>query len=223
MNTDTCLIRDHYARLFEQYGDAPEASQWASRESQYSRFKILSEVIDMRQSVVADVGCGPGQLYAFLRAADFRGAYTGYDVVPGVIAHARRKYPEATFEVRDVAEEGLAAPCDVACISGVFNNRRTANWEFFTRVCGRVFPGVRRVLAFNLLSTYVDHFSPDLWYVDPGRVFSYCKETLSPCVVLRHDYEVRAGVMPFEFSVYVYRTPHTPRKNCFQEGAQSTG
>ncbi len=50
---------------------------------------------------VADVGCGPGQVSAFLAAA---GAdVTGFDLAPGMVAEARAAYPQLTFEVADLA------------------------------------------------------------------------------------------------------------------------
>ncbi|MEI2638270.1 MAG: hypothetical protein V9F03_04650 [Microthrixaceae bacterium] len=35
-------------------------------------------------------------------------------------------------------------------------------------------------LAFNSLSRYVDFFTEGLGYFDPGEVFKFCKENLSP-------------------------------------------
>ena len=64
-----------------------------------------------------------------------------------------------------------------------------------------------KALAFNNLSAYVDFFEPHLYYVAPEQVFRFCKEQLSPRVITRHDYEVRPGVLPYEFTTYVYASP----------------
>ena len=49
---------------------------------------------------VADVGCGPGQITFHLAAA---GAdVTGFDLSPGMVAEARHRFPELTFEVADL-------------------------------------------------------------------------------------------------------------------------
>ncbi len=49
---------------------------------------------------VADVGCGPGQVTAHLALA---GAdVTGFDLAPGMVEEARRRFPELPFEVGDL-------------------------------------------------------------------------------------------------------------------------
>ena len=100
---------------------------------------------------------------------------------------------------------------DYAIISGVFNNRVTDNWAFLTGALRLLFPHVRRGLAFNALSAYVDFQDEGLYYADPEAVFRFCKESLSPAVNLRHDYEVKPGVVPFEFTTQVFRCAHPPR------------
>lgn len=49
---------------------------------------------------IADVGCGPGQLTAFLSALG--AVATGVDLSPGMISQARARYPELSFEVGDL-------------------------------------------------------------------------------------------------------------------------
>lgn len=55
---------------------------------------------------VADAGCGPGQVAFHLAAA---GAdVTGFDLAPGMVAEARRRFPELPFDVADLT--ALPAP-----------------------------------------------------------------------------------------------------------------
>lgn len=49
---------------------------------------------------VADVGCGPGQVTAYLAAA--AAAATGFDLSPGMIQQARTEHPGVAFEVGDL-------------------------------------------------------------------------------------------------------------------------
>jgi uncharacterized protein YceH (UPF0502 family)/SAM-dependent methyltransferase len=49
---------------------------------------------------VADVGCGPGQVTAYLAGA--RADVTGFDLSPGMIDRARAEHPALTFEVADL-------------------------------------------------------------------------------------------------------------------------
>jgi SAM-dependent methyltransferase len=173
--------------------------------------EILCKVGDLQGARILDFGCGTGVLLEHLRALGFSGEYIGYDLAPEVVQVARNKFPGVCFEVRDILADGVLESFDYILISGVFNNRIVDNWAMFTGVLKCLFPHARRALAFNALSTYVDYFDPMLYYFSPESVFRFCKEQLSPLVTLHHDYEVRLGVVPYEFTVYIYSSPITPR------------
>lgn len=209
---DLARLRAHYDTLARTHGYAPEAVQMTSLATQEQRLRILAEAVREADASVLDFGCGTGHLCALLRR-DFgwTGQYTGYDLAPSTLALARAAHPEAQFEERDILQQGVGGEFDYVLVSGTFNNRLQDNWAFMTRALETLFPHVRRALVFNLLSAYVDYTDAGLWYADPGAVFRWCKERLSPAVVLRHDYEVKPGVLPFEFTVEVRRSMHAPR------------
>ena len=210
---DLALLNQHYSMLLEQHGDTPQGVQWKDAETQERRMAVLAEVGDLRAAKVLDFGCGTGHLLAFLRdRAGFTGEYVGYDLAAGMVAAARAKYPGVRFEQRDVLETGVPEEFDYVLINGLFNNRVRDNWGLMTSLLRCLFARTRKALAFNALSTHVDYFEPGLFYVSPQAVFGYCKEHLSPCVTLRHDYQIKRGVVPFEFSVYVYQSDVPPRK-----------
>jgi hypothetical protein len=68
---------------------------------------LLERLVDLANGgPIADAGCGPGQVAFHLAAA---GAdVTGFDLAPGMVAEARRRFPELTFEVGDLT--ALPAP-----------------------------------------------------------------------------------------------------------------
>jgi len=49
---------------------------------------------------VVELGCGPGHVTAYL--ADAGADATGIDLSPGMVAEARRRYPDGTYEVGDL-------------------------------------------------------------------------------------------------------------------------
>lgn len=55
---------------------------------------------------VADVGCGPGHVTAFLRDLDV--AAFGIDLSPGMVEVARQDHPDARFEVGSMTDLDLA-------------------------------------------------------------------------------------------------------------------
>lgn len=202
----------HYDGLASEYGDAPETAHWSTRASQARRFAILAQVVESQTAKILDAGCGTGALLDFLsEERGFEGEYVGIDLAEGPLAVARKKYPTARFERRNLLDDTWAEQFDYVLASGTFNNRLSANWEYMAKGLAALYGHTGRALAFNALSTYVDWMEDDLWYVDPERVFEYCKTHLTPRVAIRHDYEVKPGVVPYEFSIYAYRTQQTPR------------
>lgn len=211
--SDLSRLTQFYSKLLEEHGDSPQAVQHKDRQSQELRMKILAEVGDLRLAKILDFGCGAGHLLAFMREnLGFAGEYVGYDLSAELVRVAQGKFPQSRFEQRDILAQGVPEDFDYVVINGVFNNVVSDNWGLMTELLGRLFPRTRKALAFNALSTYVDFLNPGNFYVSPEKIFRFCKERLSPCVTLRHDYLTRPGVVPFEFTVYVYRTDVEPRK-----------
>jgi cyclopropane fatty-acyl-phospholipid synthase-like methyltransferase len=200
-------LEAHYSQLVRAHGDAPASAQWSDRPSQEARMRVLCEVGDLRHAKVLDFGCGTGHLLTFLRAScGFDGEYVGYDLSEEALAVARGKFPGVRFERKDVLTSEGDEEFDYVIASGVFNNLVKDNWGFMTTVLPVLYRRARRAVAFNALSTYVDFFDEGLFYVAPDKVFAWCKTHLSPLVTLRNDYQLRAGVVPFEFAIYAYRT-----------------
>ena len=197
--------REH-SDLLRQHGDVPAAVRWSDRSTQDRRLSVLAEAGDLRQAKVLDFGCGTARLLEILRERfAYAGEYVGYDLSEAMVDAARAKFPDARFELRDILAAGIPEDFDYVLVSGTFNERIADNWGLMTMLLPRLFERARVALAFNLISAYVEYMDPGLWYVDPARVFRFCKEELSPCVTLRHDYLLKDGVLPYEFAIYVRR------------------
>jgi cyclopropane fatty-acyl-phospholipid synthase-like methyltransferase len=206
-------LEQHYTELFHKHGDTPQAVQWRDRASQERRFEILAQVGLPSNAKVLDFGCGTGHLLEYMRREhEFKGEFVGYDLTADTVAAAQAKFPAARFERRDIFADGIGEEFDYVFISGVFNNLMTDNAGFMHEVLELLFGHSRRALAFNALSAYVDFFDPGLCYTKPEEVFHFCKERLSPLVTLRHDYFIKPGVVPYEFTMYVHRCDLTPRE-----------
>ena len=203
MNADE-RIRAHYRALFRKHGDTVKAAQMSSRATQERRFDLLTAIGDLRGRSVLDFGCGTGHLATYLKARRIRVRYTGVDIVEELLAAGRAKHPRHRF---CSFEELGGARFDYVLIGGVFNNKRPDNRRFYQETVRRCFALAKRGLAFNLLSRYVDYFDRGLFYESPETVLRFAKRELSPFVTLRHDYEVKPGVVPFDFTTYVYRKP----------------
>jgi SAM-dependent methyltransferase len=211
-NRDIEALSKHYGELVKRHGDAPESAQYADRETQEKRMAVLCEIGVAKDSKVLDFGCGTGQLLSFLqRSIGYDGEYVGYDISAEAIELARSAHPDGRFEVRNILEQPAEETFDYVLVSGVFNNLISDNRSFFEAISRRLIAQANVGYAFNMLSRFVDYFDEALYYEYPLHAFRFCKEQLSPLVTLRHDYAVRPGSIPFEFSIYVHRTDEAPR------------
>lgn len=210
-------LAQHYSALLQKHGDSPLAAQYPDRTTQEKRFEVLSEFGIPATAKILDFGCGLGDMLGYLRTQrGFQGEYVGYDLSGDIIERARAKYSadtNARFEQRDIFEQPPREDFDYVWICGTFNIRCSDSEAYVRDALRILFACARRGMTFNLMSTYVDFFAPDLYYADPDAIFRFCKEELSPCVTLRHDYMLKPGVVPYEFAVYVHRVPVTPRRN----------
>lgn len=147
-------LTELYRRSLDQHGPTARGMRWSSEESQRERFLLLTRVGPWARRSVADVGCGVGDLLGFLRGQGWRGGtYVGFDIVPEMVAAARRKQRgrHGRFEVRDVLAEGFPHRYDYVVASGTFNLRIEDHDRFFRRMIEAMYAACRRGVAFNVL------------------------------------------------------------------------
>ena len=200
---DTADISAHYRRLLAEHGDTPQAVQYSCTQSQERRFEMLAGIGDLQHKRILDFGCGTGQLGHYLKRQDINFEYFGTDIVDEFLTLCRNKFPRGNFEEFSFFSK---MQFDYIFISGVFNNKIENNRAFYEKTLRLLFPICKLGIAFNMMSSYVDYQDPALFYEYPENVFGYIKREITPFVVLRNDYEVKGGVVPFDFTVYAYRS-----------------
>lgn len=209
--------KDHYTSLAKLYGSDAQGVQYPDREGQWARYRVLAEVGIQTDSSVGDFGCGPGEFLNFLsQELGYEGPYRGVDIVPEHLASGAERFPDATFEERDIASSGFGEVVDYMVVAGVFNNRfpGTEPEAYMKEILLKLMPFAKKGLAFNALSTYVDYKDENLFYSNPEDIFRFCKENLSNLVSLRHDYHLKPEVPAYEYTVYVYPSDvHVRQRN----------
>lgn len=184
------------------HGDSAEAAQYSSVESQERRFEMLINIANLSGTKILDFGCGTGHLATYLKRKGIDVQYTGVDVVEEFLSVGRKKHPEHHFgTLSDISAEKF----DYVFVSGVFNNKTSGNRKFYQSSIRTLFDLCDGGLSFNMMSTYVDFRNDELFYESPERVFRFVKKEITPFVTLRHDYEVKSGIVPFEFIIYAYK------------------
>lgn len=199
------IIKEYYKNLYLKYGEDPASAQYSSRESQYLRFKYLAEIDNLEKQTILDYGCGTGSFYDYLlKNKKIPKKYIGIDIVDEFLVHCKKKIPEGLFIKPDEIDN---LEYDFGFASGIFNNIRENNKEFWKETVNKIFTSCRKGMAFNMMSIYVDYYDKDLYYESPEEVFKFVKNEITPFVNLRHNYIVKENSIPFEFIIYAYKNP----------------
>ncbi|MAF12265.1 cyclopropane fatty acid synthase [Candidatus Poribacteria bacterium] len=194
------IIRFHRHRI-SRWGDgAIGALGWRAPASQLTRFDVIAQVGDMAGRSVLDLGCGYGDLKAYLDERFTDVTYIGVDQVPEFIRHAQARYEgreDASFYEADFARDALPT-ADYVVASGAFAYRRD-DPTFYTTMIERMY-GVARVgVAFNMLDAAA--FSPHSILIGQDRdgILAFCR-SITPRVRMRNDYATD------DFTVYMFRS-----------------
>lgn len=203
LHADDERNRQLYGALVSSHGLSFRSLNWGSAEGQQRRFDILAQIGIAPDASILDVGCGTADLLVYLRATGFTGSYTGVDLTPEMINAARARGLDGEFQEGNVLlldERARAAlRRDYVLASGIFYYRQNAPQSFMEKTLTCLFNLAERGVAFNSLSTWADHpASRDEFRADPMAILTFCR-TLTPWVVLRHDYHTG------DFTIYLRR------------------
>lgn len=193
-------IRIRYEKMLEEFGPNHKALGWNNIESQKLRFKVLSEIDNLNNSTLIDIGCGFGDLYYYLYKSGIKIEYTGVEISPRLIEIAKEKYPGVNFMIKNIIFENIRRQYDYVFLSGVLNTKVSDNYSFAKKMLRKMYEICKKGMSVNMLTNYVDYKKEDIFYYSPEKIFSFCKE-ISRYVVLRHDYHL------YEFTIYVYKYP----------------
>ena len=150
------LIQLYESRYIELGYDVKTLG-WGSLESQLLRFKVLSEIGDLSETSVCDIGCGFGDLYPYLLQKFKKVDFLGVDLGEKLIEEASRRYPEARFMVCDILQAPLNQTFDYVVCSGALNYRIENNESYTLKMLEMMFNLSIRGVAVNFLSSYVDY------------------------------------------------------------------
>jgi SAM-dependent methyltransferase len=174
---------------------------WRSRQNQEMRFRVLTEIGDLKGKKTLDLGCGLGCFYAFLKNTGWSGEYRGIDILDLMIKGARRRFPGVAFEKRDILQNPPAEKWDYIFINGVFNHKVKDNWAWIEQMSKAAFALAEKGLAFNILDSgvEVEWADKDLFYANPNILEEKVKQWSGG------NYKIVRGYLPEDQTVYWYR------------------
>ena len=203
MNSDHKNIINRYNKRIEKYGDSIKSLASGKESRRKLRFKILSELDDMKNKSILDLGCGFGDLYEYLynKYGENNFNYHGIDINPKIIEIAKKRNPKLNFSSVDLLNSDYNKTFDFILSSATFNNKlnEESNYTFIEKIFEKCYKLSEKGFAIDFMTDYV-HFksSDEIFYYKPEKVFSIAKK-FSKKVSLRHDYEL------FDFCIYVYK------------------
>src|SRR5712691_950938 len=164
-------VKRFFEERFKQFGNSPQALDW-SPEGQRRRFEILAEVGNISGKRVLDLGSGLGDLFGFLSARYSSVTYTGYEWSKVLVNEAKEKYPNASFECRDVFKDSFSGEFEFVLSSGLHNLETGTNEKDVERVLEKAWKVATEAVAVNMLSSYADRVKEGCHQYDPQRVLS---------------------------------------------------
>ena len=182
-----------YQKTFGKHGVGPRALQWVSGKAQKVRFRELLADIDLEGKSILDVGCGFGDILAFIEAKTGRFIYTGVDAVPEFIEVAREKHQGHEFIVGDYFGQPLRRKFDIIISSGALNSNIRNPLGYRKKAIKTMFDHAKEVVAFNMAGGHPQPRNKKgykVWYAESLDVLRYCLG-LTSRVILRHHYRRR--------------------------------
>jgi SAM-dependent methyltransferase len=204
-------ILEYYTKLVEKHGYDPRSVGWGSKKGKQSiRYHILTEIGDLTNSTVLDIGCGFGDFYGYLKYQKKNIQYFGIDINPKLIEIAKKVYPNANFQVRDFQEEIFKRKFDWVFFSGISTSQTCCSYRLISDVMKEMFRICKKGLAMNFVGGVLDYKTNNIFYSEPEKIYEITR-SISNRVVIRHDY------FPYEFTVYVYKNNKKTSNHVFQD------
>jgi SAM-dependent methyltransferase len=200
---DEKITADCYAKMIKEHKNGPQIVGW-SKKGQLLRFQILSEIGDLNNKTILDVGYGLGDFYDFLTKK--KGIkikkYLGIDINSVMIEKAKKKYPKAEFQVIDLLGSPIEESFDYVFESGTFGVD-TPNWkELTSELLVKMFKISKIGIGANFLSDFIPFKkTKGIHYNDPAEILNFANKKLNLRLILRHDY------LPHDFTIFIYKKP----------------
>ena len=198
---DMTIISKTYDNMLVSGSNDAERVGWGSVDSQQERFRILTEIGDLNNSSVLDVGCGLGSFQDYIDDACSNCVYTGVDINHNMIQEARKRHPSTEFIQADIASDVHILKdrkFDYVFLSGALNLSADSHKDSIDRIVKEMFVLSNKGVAVNFLSMFSDYLAPGEYYCNP-EVILQLAFSITKSVVLRHDY------MSHDFTIYLYK------------------
>ena len=193
-------INQSYAKRLAAKGSQPEGVFWNSKANQINRFLTLLALIETASGAnaisakiqhpvsIAEIGCGYGALYGFLRqrTLSHQWHYHGVDINPAMIAACQRNFPNqiSQFKVADRPQHTV----DFSLFSGTFNLTPIDNCEQWLRYIldglKNCWPLSHRGMVLNFLCAPEAKISKKIYYANRQQFVTAATHHFGPTIAV---------------------------------------
>jgi SAM-dependent methyltransferase len=189
-----------------------ERVDWNPR-TQRMRFAVFAEAHDLCGKSVLDVGCGVGDLWAYLQRRNINCEYAGYDISSEMIRRCCERFPGVQFESGNILDWDPRREFDYVVSIGIHNIRSGGGWDLLEAVTRRQFELCRVAAHVSLLTDRFSGFGSEIQAWRAEEVLAMALK-ITPFVALWHDY------LPNDFAVSLYREPMIDRRPDLVQAAE---
>lgn len=197
----------HYSDKFDRYGPNSQGVDWGADQSRmllrYEKMLNVLAARDQAKGSLLDVGCGYGGLLAYATEKGIELDYTGIDLADNMIRWAIENSQTGTFVHGDVMSYPFGRRFDYVVCNGILTQKLDTPGlemdQFAGELIRRLFSLASGGVAFNVMTTKVNHFSNNLYYRNPAELFAWCLTEITPHIRIDHSYPL------YEYTVYLYR------------------
>ncbi|MBI2573026.1 class I SAM-dependent methyltransferase [Candidatus Woesearchaeota archaeon] len=148
-------VKAFYKKHVQKYPEGDIRTMgWHDQDEYAIRFKVMTAIADLNNTTILDVGCGIGGLYGYLISQGIHTQFTGVDILPEMIEHAKRRFPVATttaaFKVCNILKEELPQYDYVFCI-GALNISSEGFDMFFRSMIKKMIQLAKKGVGLNFL------------------------------------------------------------------------
>jgi SAM-dependent methyltransferase len=210
MNSDRIVsanLARHYLSKVKTHGAEPKGVDWPTEElAAITYTKILGLIRDRHRKTrpsLLDIGCGYGGFLEFAKEAGQSLDYTGIDIVPEMIEHARRRSSDEKFILGDAIDFDFGRRFDYVVCIGIMTMKIMVGMldmaRYSHRLIRRMFDVADVGIAFTTMTNQVNYMVDTSQYRSPVELLAFCLSELSTKVIIDHAYE------RYEFTTYVFR------------------
>ncbi len=191
-------------RIYDEYHRLHMTDGWYGTDKlqNYKQMMLVLELtgIPLDDKSVLDVGCGSGDLSAFVRKLGAT-EYLGIDIYEPAIQSAKQKYPKEKFIQGDFLEAKLKQTYDYGFCSGSLTVKLMSdNYEFLSATIAKMWKFTNIGVIFNILTDDDNDPDKDLFFYNAEKVETICKKIAPKANIVLKKNPAKA-----EMHVYMYR------------------